>query len=405
MPRSITNCVKAPLPAPARRAPPPNTEHLMRVILFYHSLLSCWNNGHAHFLRGYASELMARGHDVTVYEPENGWSYANLLADAGEAGLVPFREQYPHLRSAFYSPRDLDLDRMLDSADLVIAHEWNEPALIRALGQHRRTARYRLLFHDSHHRAATCPAAIDLQGFDGALVYGDVLRDMYLQRKWASAAWTWHEAADTRIFHPLPALAPELDLVWIGNWGDEERTAELHEFLIEPVRTLGLKAAVYGVRFPQSALQSLRSAAIEYRGWLANPRVPEIFARSRLTIHVPRRPYVHSLPGIPTIRLFEALACGIPLVSAPWNDSEGLFSAGRDYLPAATGADMTSRLRFLLDHRQQAATLGRCGAETVRARHTCAHRVDELLEICRELGLGDAASAPHRTIRLQEMTT
>ena len=44
-----------------------------------------------------------------------------------------------------------------------------------------------------------------------------------------------------------------------------------------------------------------------------------------MTVHVPRRPYVDALPGIPTIRVFEALACGIPLVSAPWRDEEGLF--------------------------------------------------------------------------------
>ena len=49
-------------------------------------------------------------------------------------------------------------------------------------------------------------------------------------------------------------------------------------------------------------------------------------------MHVPRGPYAEALPGIPTIRVFEALACGIPLVSAPWDDCEGLFQPGRDYL-------------------------------------------------------------------------
>ena len=55
-----------------------------------------------------------------------------------------------------------------------------------------------------------------------------------------------------------------------------------------------------------------------------------------MTVHVPRRPYVEALPGIPTIRVFEALACGIPLVSAPWADSEGLFPPGRLPLVART---------------------------------------------------------------------
>ena len=57
--------------------------------------------------------------------------------------------------------------------------------------------------------------------------------------------------------------------------------------------------------------------------------------RHRVTVHVPRRPYAQALPGIPTIRVFEALACGIPLVSAPWDDVEGLFRPGEDFLIGA----------------------------------------------------------------------
>jgi spore maturation protein CgeB len=102
---------------------------------------------------------------------------------------------------------------------------------------------------------------------------------------------------------------------------------------------------------------------------------------------VPRRPYVEALPGIPTIRPFEALACAIPLVSAPWDDVEGLFTAGEDYLFARDGREAEALLRELLADRGLAQELAEHGLRTVRARHTCAHRVDELLEICAELGL------------------
>ena len=113
-----------------------------------------------------------------------------------------------------------------------------------------------------------------------------------------------------------------------------KRSAELHEYLLEPVRALGLRARIHGVRYPQEALQGLQGAGIEYAGWLPNYRVPAAFARYRVTVHVPRRPYVEALPGIPTIRPFEVLACGIPLISAPWNDCEGLFTPGEDFLIA-----------------------------------------------------------------------
>ena len=75
----------------------------------------------------------------------------------------------------------------------------------------------------------------------------------------------------------------------------------------------------------RSALRELADAGIEYGGWLPNYRAPEVFSRYRVTVHIPRRPYVDALRGIPTIRPFEALACGIPLISAPWHDSEKLF--------------------------------------------------------------------------------
>jgi spore maturation protein CgeB len=50
----------------------------MKFVLFYHSILSDWNHGNAHFLRGIASELVERGHQVVVYEPADGWSLSNL---------------------------------------------------------------------------------------------------------------------------------------------------------------------------------------------------------------------------------------------------------------------------------------------------------------------------------------
>lgn len=364
----------------------------MKIAFFVHSLLSDWNHGNAHFLRGVATELISRGHQVRAYEPRDAWSLTNLLADHGEGALQGFYTHYPAIPSIRYDPRTLDLDRELDGMDLVVVHEWNDHEMVRRLGEHRlRGGSYRLLFHDTHHRCVTAPdtmSAYDLSHYDGVLAFGRVIRDLYLERGWAARAWTWHEAADTRVFRPLEGdERPERegDLVWIGNWGDDERTAELHEFLIDPVRELGLKARVHGVRYPETARQALAEAGIEYGGWLPNYEVCKAFARFRATVHVPRRPYTRALPGIPTIRPFEALACGIPMVSAPWNDAEGLFTPGKDFLVASDGAQMKRCLRDLLHDAALAQEIARNGRRTILDRHTCAHRVDELLAIDRQL--------------------
>jgi spore maturation protein CgeB len=358
----------------------------VKFALFYHSLVSDWNHGNAHFLRGIAAELLGRGHRVDIYEPHDSWSYRNLVGEYGQGAVEEFERAFPLLRSRRYHLDELDPDVELKDADVVLVHEWNEPELVRRIGEHRGGhPSYRLFFHDTHHRAATEPEAMsrfELTHYDGVLAYGRIISQLYLDRGWAKRAWTWHEAADTRIFKPHERRETELDLVWIGNWGDDERTAELHEFLIEPVRRLGIRARVYGVRYPREALDALRRANIEYGGWIANHRVPGVFARSRLTIHIPRRPYREQLPGIPTIRPFEALACGIPLISAPWLDSEQLFTPGDDYLISRNGGEMTDLIRLLLNDGELARRLAEHGRTTIEARHTCAHRVDQLLEVC-----------------------
>jgi spore maturation protein CgeB len=361
----------------------------VKVVVFSHSLVSDWNHGNAHFLRGVVAELQDRGHRVDLLEPVDGWSRANLLRDQGEGPLREFERTFPDLVAREYDPQTLDLDAELDDADLVLVHEWNEPALVGRIGAHRAWhCGYRLFFHDTHHRARTAPEEMeryDLSGYDGVLAYGEVIRQIYLKRGWAARAWTWHEAADTRVFHPLPAVEPDADLVWIGNWGDGERSAELRDFLLRPARRLRLRGSVHGVRYPRVAKLRIALAGLRYRGWVANHRVPELFARHRLTVHVPRRPYAEALPGIPTIRPFEALACGIPLVSAPWEDSEGLFRPGQDYLLARDCAEMREAMEAILEYPEFAAELRRSGLETIRARHTCSHRVDELLAIDAEL--------------------
>lgn len=357
----------------------------MRIALFYHSLLSDWNHGNAHFLRGVATELKARGHEVAVYEPADGWSLTSLKAEHGDGPLRDFARAYPGLTSHPYDLATLDLAGELAEVDLVLVHEWNDHELVRRIGQARaQSSRLRLLFHDTHHRAVSDPGAMsayDLREYDGVLAYGEVLRDLYLRNGWTTRAWTWHEAADARVFCPRPDVRRDRDLVWIGNWGDEERSAELREFLIEPVRKLKLSSTVHGVRYPSTAQEELETAGIDFRGWLPNFRAPEVFARHRVTVHVPRRPYVEALPGIPTIRPFEALACGIPLISAPWNDCENLFTPGKDFLIARNGREMQRQLRAVLSDKAMARELASHGRRTILDRHTCAHRVDELLEI------------------------
>jgi len=363
----------------------------MKWVLFYHSLLSDWNHGNAHFLRGVVRELRRRGHEVRVMEPRNGWSLSNLVK---AQGAEPLREveTMMELEGLWkdYDPDQLDLHRILEDADIVVAHEWNPPELIRKLGEYRRDhPSIRLLFHDTHHRGVSEPEAMKLycfEHYDGALVFGQALREVYITNDWARRVWVWHEAADTSWFYPRETEENEKsDLVWIGNWGDDERTEELRTFLFGPVRELGLSGSIHGVRYPDFALREVSDAGLRFQGWLPNHRAPETFARHRFTVHVPRRFYSEVLPGIPTIRVFEALACGIPLICAPWSDSERLFRPGDDFLMVENAQEMRDAMHAVSTDSRLATRLIWNGLQTIQSRHTCIHRVNELEAIVSSL--------------------
>ena len=301
-----------------------------RIAYFAHAIRSDWNNGNAHFLRGLLRSLGECGHEVEIYEPEDGWSIENLRQEEkGEQSLRQFARVYPDLRARPYVAEESSgpnarerWQKALRGTDFVIVHEWNPPALGHCLLELRDELGFRLLFHDTHHRASSSPGQIRLLGierYDGVVAFGEALRAIYRERFNLQCVWTLHEAADITVFRPQPDVPKKIDAVWIGNWGDDERSMEICQFLLKPASELRqYRFAIYGVRYPNDALKALVSAGVEYGGYLPNLDGPETYARSRVTMHIPRQQYASAMAGIPTIRVFEALGCGIPLISAPW---------------------------------------------------------------------------------------
>jgi spore maturation protein CgeB len=367
----------------------------LSIRLFAHSWVSDWNHGNAHFLRGLARELVRMGHEVRCYEEIGAWSLTNLMqeGEAAVSAIDNFHSTYPELDVRFFQ-RDEGfaefLDQELAGADLVLIHEWNEPEVVNGILARKARMGFRALFHDTHHRAYSHAVQIlrfQLHLFDGVLAFGETIRKIYADGFGVQRVWTFHEAADVSVFHPLERTKLN-DVVWIGNWGDEERSAELAEFLVAPAAQLiaeQRRVLAHGVRYPEEARDTLRRKGIEYAGYLPNLSAPEVYARSRVALHVPRRQYANGLSGVPTIRVFEVLACGIPLVCAPWMDTEGLFRPGEDYVLANSGAEMGASLRKLLEDECAREQVASSGLETIRRHHTCRHRAEQLMEICREI--------------------
>src|SRR3954462_13023200 len=366
----------------------------LRFRIFGHSWISDWNHGNAHFLRGLASQLVNQGHEVRCYEERDGWSIRNLAeesAGAAAQAIFDFGRAFPMLDVRPYS-NDSSLKEFLSGelrgADVVVVHEWNAPEVVSHILSLKQKLGFRALFHDTHHRAYTNPREVlrfPLSEFDGVLACGEAIRKIYLEAFGVKRVWTFHEAADTAHFFPSDATK-DTDVVWIGNWGDEERTRELQEFLITPASALrDYKFAVHGVRYPDEALGQLAASGVEFRGYLPNLRAPQMYNSARISLHIPLRFYANGLSGVPTIRVFEALAAGSPLVCAPWSDSEGLFRPGQDYICVPHQSAMISELKHLLRDDAARQQVAGSGLQTIRARHTCAHRAQPLEEICHEL--------------------
>jgi spore maturation protein CgeB len=367
--------------------------HKLRLAYFAHAVRSDWNNGNAHFLRGLLRALgKIAGVSATAFEPESGWSIENLRAETdGERSLRRFAAVYPELDVRSYATVDgaAIWEERLYGVDVVVLHEWNSPKLAAMLLELRKRLGFRLLFHDTHHRASSSPEEIErfgLRRFDGVIAFGAALRDIYRTRFGLQNVWVLHEAADSTVFRPLTGVARESVLVWVGNWGEGERSEAICEFLLKPACALGSKihTNIHGVRYPERGLEALARAGVRYSGYLPNLDAPNVYARACATVHVPRQQYNDAMRGIPTIRVFEALACGIPLVSAPWEDTDGLFREG-DFAWARDANEMTERLRFLFEHPAAAQEQSAHGRETVLARHTCDHRAQELMTICEEV--------------------
>jgi len=367
----------------------------LNIALFSHSLVSDWNHGNAHFLRGLMSELTRMGHRVRCYEELGSWSLENLMKHEGERAVEAidgFRCSYPELDIRFYKSSDPGFQQFLadelQDTHLVLIHEWNDPQVANAVLGLKKQFGFIALFYDSHHRAYSRAGEIlkfHLHLMDGVLAFGEAVRRIYADGFGIPRTWTFHEAADVQRFKPLERERT-IDAVWIGNWGDEERTRELEEFLISPAASMkDARVVVHGVRYPDPAIQKLREAGIDYRGYLPNLLSPEVYAESAVAIHVPRRQYANGLSGIPTIRVFEALACGIPLVCSPWQDDEKLFARDEGYLIAADGRQMQATLAELIRDDAARRQIGEQGVKLIHERHTCAHRARQLISICEEL--------------------
>src|SRR5439155_161635 len=140
----------------------------------------------------------------------------------------------------------------------------------------------------------------------------------------------------TEAFRNFRKAFPTLDVRFYRNDASlltflEEQLREADVVIVHEWNDPKLAEAIVSLK-TRYAQERLTDTGIEWRGCLPNMEVPQVYTRSALTVHVRRKFSANGLSGVPTIRVFEALACGTALVCSSWLDTEGLSRGGEDYV-------------------------------------------------------------------------
>jgi spore maturation protein CgeB len=361
----------------------------MRLVVLGLSLSSAWGNGHATTWRALLRAFAARGHQVLFLERDVPWYAAHR--DLPEPDFCRF---------ALYG----DLDelagwrREIASADAVIVGSF-VPDGVAAGRLVQRIAGGVKAFYDidtpvtlarleAGEHEYLSPALIP--GYDLYLSFtGGPTLDLLEQRYGAPMARVLHCSVDADVYAPRPATI-RWDLSYLGTWS-ADRQPVLERLLIEPARRAPhLRCVVAGAQYPEGIAWPANVERIEH---VPPASHPDFYAASRFTLNVTRADMVRA-GWSPSVRLFEAAACGTPVISDSWPGLDALFAPGREILLAATAEDVLAALDDPGDLRR--ARIAGAARARVLAAHTAAHRAAEL-ERYLHAAMDHQPSGQHRT--------
>ncbi|WP_309141582.1 MULTISPECIES: bifunctional glycosyltransferase/UDP-glucuronate decarboxylase [Novosphingobium] len=357
----------------------------MKLVALGLSLGSSWGNGHATTYRALLAAFAARGHEVLFLEREVPW-YAGAYRDLADPDFC---------RLEYY--RDLDgLEAWrvaIAAADAVIVGSY-VPDGVEVSRRVQALARGVTAFYDidtpvtlarlergDHEYLA--PAMIP--GFDVYMSFtgGPTLRR--IESEYGSpAARALYCSVDPTLYRPLD-VAKRWDLTYLGTYSPD-RQPTLDRLLIEPARRRpDLRFAVAGPQYPQDIEWPANVERIEH---LPPAEHPFFYNASRLTLNVTRADMI-AAGWSPSVRLFEAAACGTPILSDRWEGIDTLFVPNREITLAETSEDALAAIA------RPSPEIGTAARQRVLDAHTADHRAAEM-----EAHLGEAAR--HRILQPKE---
>ncbi len=349
----------------------------MKLVVFGLGVSSAWGNGHATLWRGLLRALSERGHTCVFYERDVPY-YAKTRdlfgGDGWDLALYPSWEEV--------APR---AGRDVADADVTIVTSYCPDAqaatdLILGAGRGKR------VFYDldtpvtlealARGESVAYLPSQGLSAFDLVLSYtGGAALTALEEKLGAKKTAPLYGSVDLHAHHPAsPSPAYACDLSYLGTYA-ADRQAGVEALFLEVALELRSQAFLLGG--PMYPNDMARAANVRWLPHVAPAEHPAFYGSSRLTLNVTRGAMA-KLGWCPSARLFEAAACGVPLVSDAWEGIDHFFDPGREIVIAKATEDVVRAL-------SQPAPALRAMALRARARthaqHTAKRRADELVAL------------------------
>jgi spore maturation protein CgeB len=362
----------------------------MNIVILGLSVTSSWGNGHATTYRALIRELAARGHDVVFLERDLPWYASNRdLPEPPGCEAILYRSLSALKRSHTRRIRNADLvivgsyvrqgvdvaEWVLSIAEGVVAfYDIDTPVTLAKLRR-----------GDFEYLSPQLIPRFDLYlSFTG----GPTLRRIERTFR-APMARALYCSFDPRTYRP-EEREDRWDLGYLGTYSDD-RQPVLERLLLEPAESWSDgRFVVAGPQYPGSIEWPENVERIEH---LAPRRHRRFYNSLRFTLNVTRAAMVRA-GWSPSVRLFEAAACAVPIISDWWEGLDELFEVGREILIARSGDDVMRYLRELDEEERRA--IGRRARERVLREHTAAHRARELESYYAEVMGGRSARSVAR---------
>lgn len=351
----------------------------MKLVIFGLTVSSSWGNGHATLWRGLIRALTGQGHHVVFFERDVPY-YATTrdLHELPPGGTLVL---YPSWEEALPAAR-----RHLADADAALVTSYQADALdaTEAVLASRVPLR---VFYDMDTpvtleglragREVPYVGPRGLRDFDLVLSFtGGRALDELRAVLGARRAAPLYGSVDPAVHRPAAPLAdePRADLSYLGTYA-ADRQAALEALLVEPARRLGerrflIGGAQYPADFPWTP-------NLFFRRHLPPPDHPAFYAASALTLNVTRRAMAE-MGFCPSGRLFEAAACGCPLLSDAWEGLETFLTPGHEILVARTTEEAMEAISLPAEELRRVAAAAR---ERVLDEHTADRRARELVAL------------------------